>query len=307
MLCTGRRSATVWGFIPWQVLFVGVGIALFIVGCGVSREQTEAAGQFSKSAVALADTVKTAYTQAPQDDADFRAARYLIFDGNYEKAKSGGITTLTGRLAAATVLAAYGQALSTLLDAKTQASDVSSATTKLAAAVKGLPQSVLAETSITGSDVDGAGNILAIAIDFYLDFRRRQTLEQIVPAMEPIVTKLCAKFGDDFDINRDGFFAAVYYSRADRILRQASRVSSIGELEQRSHLQPTLQRVDAIRTKAIIAFSGVKQAANSCVKSSYTLKYAITNPSMSFDDILDFANKAETAYNAVHAAVVAQR
>ena len=120
--------------------------------------------------------------------------------------------------------------------------------------------------------------------------------------MEPIVTKLCAKFGDDFDINRDGFFANVYYSKADLILEKAAKVS----LTQRPLVQPTIQRVDAIRTKTVLAFSGVKQAANSCVKSSRALSDAVTNPTISIEDILDFANKAEAAYSAVHAAVRAQ-
>jgi hypothetical protein len=302
MLCPSDDRAASFRIASWAEILFGVGIALLVAGCGVTPNQTEAAGQFSKSAVALADTVKTAYSQAPQDDADFRAARYLISNGAYEEAKSGGITTLTGRLAAATVLAAYGQALSTLLDAKTQHSDVSNATAKLAASVKGLPPAVLAQTSINTSEIDSAGTILTVGIDIYLDYRRRQVLQQIVPAMEPIVTKLCAKFGDDFDINREGFFARVYYKRAGRILEDAAAVN----FTQRPMVQPTIQRVDAIRTKTVLAFSGVKQAANSCVKSSRALRDAVANPTISIEDILDFANKAEAAYNAVHAAVRAQ-
>jgi len=86
--------------------FVVIWIALLFAGCGVNRSQTEAAGAFSRSAVALSVTVKTAYAQAPQDEADLRAARYVISDHDYEKAQSLGITGLKGRMAAASVLSA---------------------------------------------------------------------------------------------------------------------------------------------------------------------------------------------------------
>jgi hypothetical protein len=280
--------------------------ALLVANCSATRNETEAAATFSKSAAALADAVKTAYAQAPQDEADLRAGRYVTSDHSYERAQSLGITTLKGRMAAATVLSAYGQSLATLLDVKTQETNISTATGQLSAAVKGLPKSVLTQTSITASEIDTAGKVLTIAIEAYLDYRRREVLQQIVPVMEPIVTKLCAKFGNDFDVNQPGF-AQVYYNAADRILDHAASVTSGGDLAARSTVLPVFQRVDAIRTKTEVTFATVKEAANSCVKSSLALRDAVQNPDASFDDILDFANKAEAAYSAVLAAISSKR
>jgi hypothetical protein len=289
---------------PWGItLFAAIGIAVSVSGCGVTRDQTDAAGAFSKSAIALADTVKTAYAEAPQDEADLRAARYVISGPPYAPPQSLGITELKGRLAAASVLSAYGHALSTLLDVKTQEADISAASGKLAGALKGLPKSFLAQTSITTAEIDSAGQLLTVFIGFYLDYRRREILEQIVPSMEPIVTKLCAKFGVDFDVDQPGWFANVYYIQADRILDHAV----VGDFAQRVTVQPVLQRLDAIRTKTRITFSTVKAAATSCVVSSKALRSAVENRTASFDDILDFANKAEGAYSAIQAAAAAKR
>ena len=285
--------------------FAAIIIAAPLQGCGVTRNESEAAGVFSKSASTLADSVKTAYSQAAQDEADLRAVRYVVGSGAYERSQSLGITTIKGRMAAANVLASYGAALSTLLDVKTQESDISGATDKLASAVKGIPSSLLKEASITSTEIDNAGKIFTVAAQFYLDYRRRQVLQEVVPSLEPIVTKLCKRFAQDFDFKRGGF-AQVYYNTADRALDKSVAISTDGDFQHRAVLMSVFQRADAVRTKAQVAFTSIEDAASSCVDASVALRKAVADPTVSFDDILNFANKAEAAYSAVHAIAAAK-
>lgn len=289
-------------------------LASFTAGCGVHRDQ-EAAASFSKSASAFAATLKTAYTQAPQDEADLRAARYIIAPGlrpngstNYEKPRALGgfdITMVKGRLAAAEALSSYGQALATLLDVQTQETDIAAATGKLAAALKNVPQSYLADASITAADIDNAGKVLTVFIDVYLNYRRREVLALVVPAMEPIVAELCTKFERDFDWRQSGF-ANTYYIFADRVMDSAMIVETDNDFQHRAIVQPIFQKADSIRTKMSVTYESVKDAAKSCIKSNLALRKAVEDPTISFEDLGDFANKAGIAYTAVHTLIVSK-
>jgi hypothetical protein len=273
--------------------------ALSLAACGVSRNELKAANAFGKSASALADTVKTAYAQGAQDEADLRAGEFIVSGGEYFRGDRNTIAQFKGRLAAANVLASYGQALSTLLDAKSQNSDIASSIDKLVASVKGLPESAFSAFGIKTSDIDGAGKILAFVFEFYLDEKRREVLQQVVPVMEPIVTRLCLKFRDDFDPKARGF-AQVYSNTALAVLRGATKTSA-EDFGSRAAAVPMFQRVDTIRARTVSSFAAVREAANSCAKSSKALRDAVNDPAMSLEDIMDFANKAEAAYSVIHA------
>jgi hypothetical protein len=279
-------------------VFIASALALLVAACGVSRGELEAAGTFGKSASALADSVKTAYAQGAQDDADLRAARYALKGGSYESQQQRRLVQFKGRIAAANVLGSYGQALSKLLDSKSQDAEVAAATDKLAASLKGLPKSTLAQTGIGAAEIDSAGKILTVFVQFYLDHKRREVLQQIVPAVEPIVTRLCGMFQSDFDVDRVGF-AQVYFNEADRVLSAGP-----AEADARAAVVPLMQRVDAIRAKTTISFGTVKEAAASCAKSSQALRKAVEDPTVSYEDILDFANKAEAAYSVIQSALI---
>ena len=277
--------------------------ATLLPACAVIHAEIEAAGAFGKSAATLAESVKSAYAQAPQDEADIRAGKFLVRANNddyYPRAGALGITTFDGRLAAAGVLSAYGQALSSLLDSKTQNADIVAATDKLAAAVKRLPADVRGKARITDAEIVNAGKVLTVVAEAYVDFLRLEAIRSTVPALEPTVTKLCNMFARDFDPDKPGF-AQVYFNAADRILDTAQKMGGDQAYQGRALVLPTFQRLDAIRTKTELSFSAVRKAATSCAKSSIALRKAVEEHEISFDDIADFANKAEAAYSAIAA------
>ncbi len=290
-------------------------IALSLMGCGVTRGQLEAVSTFGKSATALADGVKSAYVQAAQDEGDLRTAQYVVLfrDNDFKpdpiRSHPPAYTRplvrlaakdIAGRLAAASALTAYGQALTTLLDAKSQEGDLASATDKLTASLKGIPTQTLKNAQVTAGEIDDVGKLITSFGDLYLDYRRREVLEQVVPIAEPVVTKICVMFERDFDVDA-GQFATIYRDATREIITDVS-VSldkNADSLERRAVLLPIYQRASAVKGKMEVSYASVKDAAKSCSKSSRALAASIKNPELSIDDIIDFATKAQTAYNAV--------
>jgi hypothetical protein len=292
-------------------------IAALLGGCGVTRGQLEAAATFGKSASALADGVKNAYAQAAQDEADVRTAKWVVLSSrqNFDPTpiRSGSYRTplirlspkdISGRYAAASALTAYGQALTTLLDVKSQEGDLASATDKLTGALKGIPAKTLSQARVTPTEIDNVGRLITVFGDLYLDYRRREVLELIVPKTEPIVTKLCAMFGRDFDIE-GGMFATIFFNDLDDVITSAdaSIQKHADALHDRAILLPIYQRTRAIRTKISTSYASLQEAARSCSKSSIALAKSIQDPTPTLDDIMDFATKAQVAYNAVMANV----
>jgi len=311
-----------------RMLAIGILLAAsaaLLTGCGVLSAQLEAASTFAKSTSQLADSAKSAYLQAGQDESTLRVVRYavlgnpqdspkLISAGNYQKPLLNlmpSYISIKGRLDAAAALSAYGQALTALLDSKTQEGDLAAATDKFTAALKSIPAKDLTAAGIKTAEIDSAGAILKAFGNLYLDYRRREALEQVVPATEPVVTKLCKMFRNDFDILADGqAFAQVYYNSTDNILTAVTRklksdADSQGNggdgLERRAILLPMYMQVAAIKNKTKDTYATVKTAGASCATASQTLADSIKNPTVSLDDIIDFAKKADAAYTAVTA------
>ena len=313
-------------------------LILFVAGalsaCGVTRNEFEAAAVFGKSASALADGATSAYAQAVQDEADLRTARFTVLNArqnfdttpilqkDYEKPLiSLSKADIPGRYAAAAALTAYGKALTTLLDVKTQEGDLASATDKFTEALKGIPSQTLNRARIKPSDIDDFGKLITAFGDLYLDYRRRETLELIVPNAEPIVTKLCLLFARDFNPD-GGLFATILFNDLEDVIAftnaslgdsakestkddndkpEVARKKQRDGLHDRAILLPIYQRVSAIQTKVRFSYKTITEAAKSCSKANIALAQAVQDPTVTLDDILDFANKAEAAYNAIAA------
>jgi hypothetical protein len=299
---------------------VAVVLCVNLAACGVTRDQLDAVGAFGKSTGKLANGVKDAYAQADQDEVDLRLAQQITSVLTSDPAiilKSYGARRfdlsakkIKGRLAAADALSAYGTALSTLLDSKTQESNFSDAATSLTAAIKGLPPSLLADAGITGDDVAGVGAIVVAFGKLALDARRREVLEEVVPAAEPVVTKICLLFGRDFDVNRP-FVGGIVKSEVTKSIDNIERVftakdvannraaDSGATMQNRAVLLPLYEKMRGIRTKSLAAFGDINEAALSCAKASVKLAAVVKDPQVTLDDIIDFAKKAQAAFEAV--------
>ena len=290
-------------------------LGLMLAACGVTRDQLDTVGAFGKSATKLADGVKAAYTQAAQNEVDLRLAQYIAYErGGPNDSPSQIIRSFRdplfdlskkrtkGRTAAATALDAYGKALSTLTDSKSQDSDFSTAVTSLIGAVKGVPSSVLSTAGITSSELDGLGKIVVVFGEFALDVRRRQVLEDVVPAAEPVVTKLCRMFGRDFDPN-GRLVGTIVGTETQQTLAdlENSMKKNGSQLQNRAILLPLYQKVTAIGASSNATFGALKEAADSCAKASVELAAAIKDPKYTLDDITNFVAKAQAAYDAVKA------
>jgi hypothetical protein len=179
-------------------------IASALAGCAVNAGQRDAAAAFGKSASTLAAGVQSAYAHAAQDESNLRTAKYVVLDylqdfdpapisnGDYKRPLIKlGPKDIPGRYAAAAALAAYGQAITTLLDSKTQESNLATATATFTTSLNNMPSKTLARAGITTADIADIGSLIMTFGDLYLDFQREQALQQLVPRAEPIVTKLC--------------------------------------------------------------------------------------------------------------------
>jgi hypothetical protein len=291
-----------------------------LASCGVTRGQLDAVGAFGKSAGKLASGVKDAYAQADRDEVDLRLAKQITSVSTSDPAvilKAYGarrfdLSTqkIKGRLAAADALQAYGTALSTLLDSKTQEGDFSDAATSLTTAIKGLPASLLADAGITSGDVAGVGAIVVAFGKFALDARRREALEEVVPVAEPVVTKICLLFGRDFDVNKP-FVGGIVKTEITKSIDDIERVFTAKDvasnrtadsgaiMQNRAVLLPLYEKMRNIRANSLTAFGDINGAALSCAKASVKLAAAVKDPQVTLDDIIDFASKAQAAFDAV--------
>jgi hypothetical protein len=307
-----RRSIGSLGLVlPGRV--VAVALCLAVASCGVTRDQLDAVGAFGKSATTLADGVKAAYLQAEQNEQDLRLAQYVAFERGEPPSKIvDGIRRplfdlskgkIKGRTAAAAALEAYGNALSTLTDSKAQESDFSTAVTSLIGAIKGLPTPVLSAAGITGGELDGVGKVVVAFGEVALDLRRRQVLEEVVPAAEPVVTKLCRMFGRDFSSNGNLVGTIVISETQQTIFDLERSLNRNGaELQSRAVLLPLYQRVTSMKASFGTTFATLKEAADSCANASVKLAAAIRDPKYTLDDITTFVAKAQAAYDAVKSA-----
>lgn len=285
----------------------------FAGGCATTSNELQAAATFAKTASTLSSSVQTAYTQAAQDEANFQTSRYVvlssrhnfdltpIYNREYKSPRVPlGPKDIAGRYAAAAALAAYGQALTTLLDSKSQETDLSTATGKLTAALKSIPSATLARAHITSAEITNVGNLITAVGDLYLDFRRQQVLETVIPHSAPVVANLCALFGQDFDVH--GFmFASIMLNNLDDVIEStdASIQANAEDLQGRAILLPIYQQTTAMKTQLTTSYSSLQDAAKSCVKTNAALADAVKNQTLTLSDVIDFATKTEAAYNAV--------
>jgi hypothetical protein len=290
-------------------------LCLTLAACGVTRDQLDAVGAFGKSATTLADGVKAGYTQAEQNEVDLRLAQYIVYERGPPSDTPTQILSgfrkplfdlskakIKGRTAAAEALDAYGKALSTLVDSKSQESDFSTAVTSLTGAVKNLPSSVLSTAGITSSEIDGIGKVVVAVGDLALDVRRRQVLEEVVPAAQPVVTKICRMFGRDFDLNGNLVGTIVGEETLQTLADVENSFKANGStMQNRAILLPLYQKVASINANFKVTFGGLKEAADSCAKASTDLAASIKDPKYTLDDITNFVAKAQAAYNAIKA------
>jgi hypothetical protein len=289
-----------------SALVFGIVVQL-LTGCAVTSGQLDAATAFGKSASTLAEGVKSAYSQAAQDEANLRTAKYVVLfgSGDYKKPLIAlNPKDIPGRYAAADALAAYGQALTTLLDSKTQETDLATAASKLTGSLKNIPAKTLKEAKITPADVTDIGSIITSVGDLYLNYRREQVLEIVVPKAEPLVTKLCLLFAQDFDAS-GGMFGAIFSNSLNEVLvgTEKSIQQNSGSLQDRSILLSIYQQTASLQSRSMLTFNKLSAAAQSCVKTNVTLANSIKDPTLSMNDVIDFAAKAQAAYEAVRTAI----
>jgi hypothetical protein len=320
MLSSCCVSAWPSGRVTLSLKLIAVMLCTSLAACGVTRDQLDAVGAFGKSAGTLASGVKDAYAQADQNEVDLRLAQQIASVSTSDPAvilKAYGVRRfdlsakkIKGRLAAAEALSAYGAALTTLLDSKTQDSDFSDAATSLTAAIKGLPTSLLGDAGITGDEVAGVGAVVVAFGKIALDIRRREVVEQVVPAAEPVVTKICLLFGRDFDVNRPsvgGIVKSEMIKSIDDIKRvftakdvtSGRDADSGATMQNRAVLLPLYEKLWNIKTKSLAAFADINDAALGCAKASINLAAVVKDPKVTLDDIIDFAKKAQAAFDAV--------
>ena len=313
--CVSARPS---GRVTLSLKLIAVVLCTSLAACGVTRDQLDAVGAFGKSASTLANSVKDAYAQADQNEVDLRLAQQIASVSTSDPAvilRAYGVRRfdlsakkIKGRLAAAEALSAYGVALATLLDSKTQDSDFSDAATSLTAASRGCRPP--AQRGITGDEVAGVGAVVVAFGKIALDIRRREVIEQVVPAAEPVVTKICLLFGRDFDVNRSsvgGIVKSEMIKSIDDIKRvftakdvtNGRDADSGATMQNRAVLLPLYEKLWNIKTKSLAAFADINDAAQGCAKASKNLAAVVKDPKVTLDDIIDFAKKAQAAFDAV--------
>lgn len=281
-----------------------------LAGCAVTRNQLDAATAFAQSTSTLGTSAQNAYSQAAAAEATLTTEYYIahatpqaIKNDDYIKPRIAlARKKIPGRYAAAAALAAYGHVLTTLLDSKTQESDLASATSAFTGALKSIPAKTLKDAGIKAAQITNVGNLITSFGDIYLEVYREKVLRQVVPKAEPIVKRLCTLFANDFG-KKKPLFRVMYSNEINDVLRFTEKAlkKRPKNLESRAILLPIYQKTKSIQSHVMPALTSVNAAAKSCVSTSVVFARSISDPSISPADVVDFAKKSRAAYDAVMA------
>jgi hypothetical protein len=176
---------------------------------------------------------------------------------------------------------------------------------KLTDALKSIPVSTLKDAKITAAQIAGLGSVLIAVGNTYLDWRRRQTLEAVVPATSPIIGRLCRMFGHDFDSDKLDSYAGVYVRTAGKNEADASGALSknADSLQARAILMPMYRHARMLYERSDSLFKPLEGAATACDSANTALAASIADPKVSLSDIRDFVKEADSAFSAIQATI----
>jgi len=293
-------------------LIVGITVATTVIsGCGgLTTIQKDAVTKFGDASEKLGAATGAELVIVRDGIVQMNLER-LMLEGYQASSRTSGVyptpteldhglnTDAVATISAATqALAAYGKTLVALV-ADTQTAEVKKAAATFSASLGSVPNSGLSEGQRTaiGDAIEGLGG-------FLIEGKRKKAIIAVVQNSQNSVNALCdlliANFEPVTPTSKGGLISRQMEATTEPLYGTAIGVLRDGKTSQaRRESQFALKIAFENRVRRTHDLAKVQKAAIAMKKANTALANAIQDSKWSFDDLLDFAEKAESLQAAV--------
>jgi hypothetical protein len=272
-------------------------------GCALTAKQKAAVSQFSGSAATLGDVTSNRLI-AMRDDTVKMTIERLLLGGKSKDQNLGDQTSLDRGFdvervetvsGATQALAAYGTSLAALVE-DTQSAELKAASNDLVASLGRVPT---AKEHLNDEQLQGIGMVVQEVGGFWIDWKRKQAVMTIVNNSKDAVEHLCDLLVRDFDPDK-GWIAKQLQVIEDPLMAEATNGLYDGRTyNDRKIALEAFRLAHDSRMNRTQVLHRVTDAATAMKKANSALANAIANSAWSFQDIQDFAQKAQSLQMAI--------
>ncbi len=272
-------------------------------GCALTAKQKAAVSQFSSSASTLGD-VTSSQLVAMRDNTVKMTVERLLLGGKSKDPNLGDQTSLDRGFdlervetvsSATRALAGYGKSLAALVD-DTQSAELKAASNEFVASLGRVPQ---AKERLNGEQLQAIGTVVETVGGLWIEKKRREAVTTIVNNSKDAVEYLCDLLIRDFDPNK-GWVGMQLQVIEDPLMAVATNALYDGRTySDRKIALEAFRLAHDSRMNRTQVLSRVTKAATAMKKANSALVNAIADSAWSFDDIQDFAQKAQSLQMAV--------
>ena len=287
----------------WCYLLALALVLVPFAGCALTAQQKAAVSQFSGSATALGD-VTSSQLNAMRDDTMRMTIERLLLGGKSKDPNLGDQTSLDRGfdvervetvLGATQALAAYGKSLAALVE-DTQLAELKAASNEFVASLGRVPT---AKEHLSDEKLQAIGTVVEEVGGLWIEWKRKQAVTTIVNNSKGAVEHLCDLLVRDFD-PKNGWVALQLQIIEDPLMAEATNGLNDGRTyNDRKIALEAFRLVHDSRMSRTQVLPRVTDAATAMKKANSALANAIAESAWSFQDIQDFAEKAQSLQTAV--------
>ncbi len=280
-----------------------------LTGCALTATQKSAVSSFSNSASAVGD-VTSSELKAMRDGAVKMTTERLLLDGKNKYNKLGDQASLDRGFDLKTVetvsgatqaLAAYGKSLAALVD-DTQSAELKAASNEFVASLGRVPT---AKEHINDQQLEAIGTVIQGVGGYWIEWKRKQAVEKVVEHSQKAVEHLCDLLirdfnpGDGKDV-KPGWVVFQLGAIEEPLMTAATIALKEGRTyNDRKVALEAFRLAHDSRMRRTEVLKRIADAATAMKKANNALAQAVANSTWSFQDIQDFAQKAQSLKMAV--------
>jgi hypothetical protein len=277
-------------------------------GCALTAKQKAAVSQFSGSAVTLG-AVTSSELIAMRDNTVKMTIERLLLGGKSKNPQLGDQTSLDRGFdvervvtvsGATQALAAYGKSLAALVD-DTQSADLKAASNEFVASLGRVPD---VKKRLSDEQLQAIGTVVQEVGGLWIEWKRKQAVTTIVNNSKDAVEHLCSLLIKDFD-PKEGWIALQLQIIEDPLMGEATNGLYDGRTyNDRKIALEAFRLAHGSRMSRTQVLQRVTDAATAMKKANSALAKAIAKSDWSYQDIQDFAQKAQSLQMAVKIIVI---
>jgi len=283
-------------------------ITILLISCGLNVVQKEGISSFGNAAVNLGNSVSKQLPIMRNDVIEMKKFRYAIENRKLPALKDrksyqdklnfdSGLDpdNLNRRIKAMNLLSAYGNFL-IAFSQKTQERELRKVSNRLIESIKDFPNSPLPD-----DQVKKLGKIVQISGKFFVEWRKKKAIQNIVPKVSPLIQELCNSIEKDFNMKERGILHDVdivqdrlYNESIDRLKRDSISINDrLIQLEGLMLADDVMTRLECTSERVLKAASSMKKADKELVE------LVNNNKNVDIDDIKLFYRNTKELIDAL--------